>query len=201
MRSSRKQFGSAAVLLGGLLIISGHAGANPVSPLHCLPLGTPEGWEVPAQWSQWQVIDMEGQATQSQTGYNDADQNGLVSQGDELSLTGVGSGTIVEPVKPAYEITRDALDWILIPTGPYSGDNPQDETWETLYPTMGEEHAMSTWEDANHSGIFDPGDTVILDGEAWDVSRITLDAAGYFPGSATAESTWGQIKAFLGLRR
>jgi hypothetical protein len=201
MRSRWTLDATALTLLLGLLGIAGPVHANPVMPLHCLPTGTPDSWAVPARWTQWEVIDLDGKSTQSQVGYNDVDGDGLVSQGDELSLTAVGSGSIIEPVTHAYEITHEADTRTLIPLGQYDPQNPQGETWQSLYPDFGAEFAITAWSDANHSGIFDPGDTVSIGGVEWDVIRITFDAIGHFPGQATQESTWGRLKALFGLRR
>lgn len=187
-------------LVGGLgcgSLMVGVALANPLAPCYFSLVGPSEDPGIPPDGTQWEQIEPDYGWLREQLAWID---NGdlAISADDELELSYLGQGFLMDPPELHYHLERESLEWILAPGLSHNREDPHGEIWEERYPHFGNAHAMSEWQDANQSGVFDAGDVVRLDGEEWSVEQITLGLIAYFPNSAVHTSTWSRIKARLG---
>lgn len=148
---------------------------------------------VPPDGSEWHELYPDFCYWHEQEAYDDADENGLMSPDDVITLNGLNYR--IEWVGPTYYVTwgdSAQIERYLEPMETEIGDDPTGETWHEVHPEFCTERLVQGWQD-NGDGVLSEFDYVEIDGYWFRVAAIEINISATIC-DPVEPSTWGRIK-------
>jgi hypothetical protein len=194
--------------LAGFLLLALHpvAQANPILVANFdIDTGIVPGlgWAIPPDCSVWhELYPMYCVAHHQQT-YQDNDHDGLVSACDNIVEDGGSACWHIEAVSATYffsPVAGGGGSYAAEPPASNPNPDPICEQWHILYSdgpafTYCQTVHVQDWYDANHNGLFDVCDDIMLNGQWYHIDRIGCDVTVTFnPVTQAKTRTWGWLK-------
>lgn len=148
---------------------------------------------VPPDGSEWHELYPDFCYWHEQEAYDDADENGLISPDDVITMNGLNYR--VEWVGPTYYVTwgdSAQIERYLEPMGTEIGGDPTGETWHEVHPMFCSEWLVEGWQD-NGDSVLSEYDYVEIAGYWFRIAAVELNISATIC-DPVEPSTWGRIK-------